>query len=755
MEEKILTKEMEEQKSIEVIDLKKEMAKDTKNDKEVEKVLEDKKLELSDEIPEKLISTYERERYLNSRYTSKNLSWLEFNQRIISMSEDLNKPILERLKFLSISASNLDEFIMVRYGSLLNKLDNIEDTITKYGISMRSEEKIVLHKLNNMKKRLESIFDNIKKELVDKHSIEIINKYPKGSKTVKKNVEKIFKDYIYSAITPIVFDQSRPFPFIKSNNNYIGVIIQDDITNSKVIGTIQIPNIKYRYFEIKGDDNKLYLMSIEDIILNNLSKLFINKNIISSCVFRLLRNSDIEVNTIDNDVFLTEEMKKTLRERELGEPVMLEITKHVNNSKSDNKAYKELTKVITKALDLNKNFVCKMSIVDISSVSKMKLKHIVLEDEIKFKPQIGESFIGERDIFSLIDKQDIVLHHPYESYDHVIQMIEQAAKDPDVLTIKQTLYRVSSKSPIIDALMKAAKSGKQVICLLEIKARFNEEENLNWASKLETAGCHIIYGVDNLKTHCKMTYIVRNSKKGLKTYCHLSTGNYNEITSKIYTDISYFTSDDKICNDVSKLFNTLTGFSEPRLKKIISAPHNMRNELISLIDKEIQASKDGKPCGINLKCNSIDDIEIIDKIYEASLAGVKVNIVVRGICCLRSCQEYSKNVTVKSVVGKFLEHSRIYSFISSNKIYIGSADLMERNLSRRFELLTPILDKECKEKVKNILNVFINDESAYILEDRTYKRLEGSVSSQDIFMNEARDVNKFKNINKIFIRKRK
>ncbi|MEI2419081.1 polyphosphate kinase 1, partial [Arthrospira platensis SPKY2] len=366
-----------------------------------------------------------------------------------------------------------------------------------------------------------------------------------------------------------------------------------------------------------------------------------------------------------------------------------------------------------------------------------------------------ESFIGENDIFSLLNKQDVVLHHPYESFDHITQMIEQAASDPNVLSIKQTLYRVSSNSPIMAALIKAAKSGKQVICLLEIKARFNEAENLMWADKLEQAGGHVIYGVDNLKTHCKMTMIVKNTKKGLKTYCHLSTGNYNEVTGRIYTDISYFTSNNKISSDVSKLFNTLTGFSEPRLKKLISAPHNMRHELMTLIDKEIVNCKEGKSCGIDIKCNSIDDIGIIDKLYEASQAGVKINIVVRGICCLRTGQEYSKNIMVKSIVGRFLEHSRIYSFKASNKIYIGSADLMERNISRRFELLTPISDSESKARVRSILDTFINDDTAYVLEDRTYRKLEGQNSSQDIFMSEAMNVNRYKNINKIFIRKRK
>lgn len=449
------------------------------NDTKVEEKSKADKKELSDPI-DRILKGKDKEDYNNSRYTAKDLSWIEFNKRILDVAKG-NKPLIERINFLSISASNLDEFNMVRYANLINKIDKEEQYHLKYGLSAKAEEKLISYEIKNMRNEQYSIFEDIKKELLDKHNIEIITK--SKSKKTKKNIAKIFDDYLYNAITPIVFDESRPFPFIKNKTIYIGVILRDKETGLKVIGTIQVPNIGIRYFEIKGETRN-YLIAVEDIILNNIHRLFINKEIVSTCVFRLLRNSDIDVNSVKDNTFLTEEMKNTLKKREQGEPIMLEMVRNKNDESS-----KELSKVIIKALDLNKKYIYKTKLVDISSISDIKTKHLNLEaDEEKFKPQIGESFIGDSDTFSLLDKQDVILHHPYESFDHVVQFLEQAASDPDVLAIKQTLYRVSKNSPIMAALIKAAKAGKQVTCLLEIKARFNEEENLAWADKLEQAG---------------------------------------------------------------------------------------------------------------------------------------------------------------------------------------------------------------------------------------------------------------------------
>lgn len=690
-----------------------------------------------------------KERYDNSRYISKDLSWIEFNKRVMGMAEDIDIPVMDRLRFLSISASNLDEFNSVRYGSLLNKVEDNPDSI-RYGLSVSNESKLVSCSIKTMRKDQLKIFNDIKID-IERAGIKIFNKSmmdkENGDKKIIKQIDSIFENYIYPAMTPIVFDESRPFPFIKNNTINVGAIVEDKNTSLKLIATMQVPDVGFRYIEIKDSESNPVLITIEELVLANLDKLFINKKIVTSCVYRLLRNSDIEVTNISNHKFLTEEMNEALKKREIGDPIMLEIT--------DTK--KELYKVITKALDIKKKHVNKTNFVGLATASKIKANKIDMNvlSEKKFKPQVGEMFVGENNTFDLLDKEDVLLHHPYESFDHIIKMLEEAAEDPNVVAIKQTLYRVSKNSPIVKALIKAAKSGKQVTCLLEVKARFNEEDNLKWAEQLENAGAHVIYGVDNLKTHCKMLMIVRNSKKGLKRYCHLSTGNYNEITGRIYTDISYFTSNNKICDDVTKLFNTLTGYSEPRLKKLISAPHNMRTDLYQLIDNEIALAKLNQECGIIIKCNSIDDVGMIDKLYEASEAGVKITLIVRGICCLRTQQEYSKNIRVISVVGRFLEHSRIYSFKASNEVYIGSADVMERNISRRFELLTPVVSKQCKDKVEKIIETFVSDDTCYELFDREYAKLTGDNSSQLTFMTEAEQANAYNNINKIYIRRRK
>lgn len=696
-----------------------------------------------------------------TRYASRELSWLKFNSRVLDIAKDPKTPLYERLRFVSITSSNLDEFMMVRLGALKNMITSENNTILCDGNHVELEYSLVSKGITSFIDDMRATYLNILKELEETKSVRVV-KYGKNglentnghTGRIRKFISNYFENKIYYSLTPIVFDESRPFPLVKNNTLNIAVLLEDE-TLGKLVGTMYVPSELPRFVEIKDKkipENEHFFISIEDIIRINLNKIFINKKIVSSCSYRVIRNTDIDV--MDNkNKFLADKMFETIKEREIGKPLRMEIST----------CKKELYKILQKAMELSKSDIIKTHTapVKLSTAHEINLKHIDGYEEMvypKFTPQIGEDLFSEPDIFEAMDEKDLVLHHPYDTFDHVVNMIQQASVNPDVLTIKQTLYRVSENSPIMEALIKAAKNGKQVTCLLEVKARFNEEDNLHWAERLEAAGGYVIYGVDNLKTHCKMTLIAKRTKKKIKTYCHLGTGNYNDVTSKIYTDISYFTTNTDICNDVAKLFNTITGFSEPRLKKIVSAPHNLRNEFNRLIDQEIQCAKEGKPAKIVAKCNSVNDIQIINKLYEASQAGVKVELIVRGVCCLKTGREYSKNITVKSIVGRYLEHSRIYQFENNkHSVYISSADLMTRNLDKRFEILIPIVNKISRTKIENILDTFRSDTTAYLLEGEDYVRDNNlnRVSSQEIFMSNANSVNKFKNVNKIYIRERK
>ena len=689
---------------------------------------------------------------VENKYQSREKSWIDFNNRILDLAINNEVPIKNRLDFLSIAGSNLDEFIMVRYASLKRSVES--DSF----ISINGQESEVLYSEINkevraMYKRFNDVYRNIKEELGGKYKTYFISPKQLNEKGIK-HIGKFFSTKLYSCLTPIVFDESRPFQIIQSKGLNIGVLLQDSY-GSKLVGTLQVPEMDERFVEIDssminteaesikslGDiSGRKWMLPIHSIILDNLKRLFIKKKILSSCVFRILRDADIYIES--KNKFLVDSMNETLRARKFGEPVVMEITK----------CNKGLLKVLQKAHRITKSNIIESTYVGFNTINKFKLEGSDISFN-SFTPQISEQLMADSDIFDAIDKKDIVLHHPYDSYDSVVDFIVQACNNPNVIAIKQTLYRVSKNSPIMKALIQAAKMGKHVTCLLEIKARFNEDENIHWAEQLERVGGHVIYGVDNLKTHCKMTLVVKKNKKhNLKTYCHIGTGNYNDVTSKIYTDISYLTSNKNICNDVTKLFNTLTGFSEPRMKHIISAPNQMRTELINLIDNEIKFAKEGKPASIKAKCNSINDKEIIDKLYDAARAGVKINLVVRGICCMQD----TENITIQSIVGRFLEHSRIYYFENSkHNIYIASADLMTRNLDKRFEIMVPILNKSNAKKVLDILNTFINDKSCscYNMVNGQYVPHTGKFieSSQYKFMEVANSM-KFKNMNKIYIR---
>lgn len=676
------------------------------------------------------------------KYDTRDLSWLKFNKRILELAEDRNIPLLERIKFLSITSSNLDEFTMVRIPKLIDKIESDPDQLNIMGKTPKKEFDKLTKDIDNFIDIQNSVLESLLIELQAEGIFIIKNKKeltPKG----KKFLKKYFEDKVLSLLTPLVFDNVRPFPLIANNTLYIGVIIDNNGEN--IFGTIQVPDID-RLIEIHDTslpEGIREFILLEDLIRINLDQIFVNKKIEKTCIYRVLRDYDYKV---DNDkVFLADEIKETLKRRQANDVLRLDI--------SGNK--KEFTKVLHKAIHISKNFINKTNSI-IDPTFGFLLADIKLTDEQrekllykKFSPQIGFDVLDEYDIFDKIDKNDIVLHHPYESYDTVIEFVKRASEDKDVMAIKQTLYRVSKDSPIMKALIKAAENGKHVTVLLEIKARFDEENNLAWANRLERAGGHVIYGVPDMKTHCKMCLVIKKTKKGnLEKYVHIGTGNYNEKNAKQYTDISILTSNNSITNDIEKLFNYITGFSEPNMRRISYSPNNLFPNLVKYIDTEIEAIKAGKQANIVIKVNGLTDKAIIDKLYEASDAGVKIELIVRGSCGIYP----TENISIKSIVGRFLEHSRIYYFKNTG-VFISSADLMERNLYHRIELLMPVLNKLTKARIMNILKVYQSDNSCFINKgDEGYIKLNEGVSSQETFMEEAIDNNNVGNISKIFSR---
>jgi polyphosphate kinase len=628
-------------------------------------------------------------------YINRESSWVDFNKRVLHQATRKVIPLLERLKFLGISASNIDEFIMVRFSSILNKLNKSEHDIA--GLNPEEEYRLILNKIKDFKILQNECYSKLSKKLLKKN-IHICNFIELNIKE-KEEVEKIFCKNIYPLLTPITYDTTKEFPTLKSKQLNIIVTLQDRLNpNFQVISLIPIENLD-RIYKINNEGTKFILL--EEIIFNFLHKIFINKKIVYCGCCRILREADIELDH-NRDIYIIDRMKQTLIQREFSKSIFIEVNENIP---------KYILKLLLKILDLEKTHVFKSNnILDLSFWASIPIKNLNYEYK-PFIPQYPEELIGEHDMFTAIENNDIILHHPYESFEAVVKFIEHAAEDKQVLAIKQTLYRVSSTdSPIVEALCRASENGKQVSVLLEIKARFDEDRNISLIEKLKLSGCKLIYGVEELKTHCKFSVVVRKTSKGIKIYSHLGTGNYNDKTSKIYTDLSYFTVKDKIGEDLITVFNILSGYSEPttEINKMYFSPYNLRSRLTECINREIQNVKKGKKGQITFKLNSLSDKDIIKKLYEASEEGVEINIFCRGIC---SMKPINKNIKIKSVIGRFLEHSRIYYFFNNGKtdLYMSSADLLTRNLDKRVELLIPLTDEEVKIKLLNILGKYFDD----------------------------------------------
>lgn len=680
-----------------------------------------------------------------NKFINRELSWLDFNRRVLSLSVDESVPLLERVNFLSISESNLDEFISVRFSEVVNKVSGklVKPDIT--GMGSESEYRLVNEDIISFKKEQQKSFECLKNDL-HKHGIQF-RTYKSLNARELKLVNRYYETDIFPVLTPISYDTTKDFPFLSTRKLNLCVFLQDVVAGGvTVLSIIPLDNIR-RFIMFESGDI-VNVLPIEELIYANLESLFVGKKVLNRGMLRILRDEDQRVSE-NADIYLVDRMKSTLLKRRYSTPLFMELT---------NTFTKEQIKLLQNVFEINKENLYISSFLDFG-----KLKEISKDDDKlkynKFTPQYPSELIGQKDIFSAINNGDILLHHPFDSYGTVVKFIEHASENDKVMAIKICLYRVSSQdSPIINALCKAAESGKQVSVLLELKARYDEYNNIILQDKLRASGCRVIFGLEDAKVHAKMCVVVKKSKKGLKIYSHVSTGNYNEVTANIYTDFSYFTKKEKIGLDLLNIFNSLSGFSEP-LKKLTTvsvAPYNIRSTLEHKIDNEIQNAKKGKPSFMIFKMNSLSDKHMINKIYEASEAGVQVRIICRGVC---SIKPINKNITIQSVVGRFLEHSRVYFFCDggNKSIYISSADLLKRNLSHRVELLIPIKDIDCKNKIIHVINMYIQDRknSFFMNKYGLYSRLDDrTFNVHGYFIDKAKQQYTLRNIPKVPINRK-
>ena len=674
-------------------------------------------------------------------FFNRELGWLEFNNRVLEEAKDDRNPLFERMKFISIVSSNLDEFFMVRVASLKDQVNVGFDKTDPAGLTPKQQLKRISQRTHSMlEEQYKCLNENLVPELKN-NGFKFINK-DNLSKTDIKVLEKYFINNVYPVLTPMAVDSGRPFPLILNKSLNIGLLVKDNNASDDeaIFATVQVPSVLPRLIEIpKKEKDFKRLILLEQVIDLFLDRLFTGKEILCSFPYRITRNADLGIHEEEAEDLLME-IEKSIKLRRWGSTIRIEV---------DYRMDKRLVEILKEELKVHKGEIYYINgPIDLTFIFDIIPKKGY--DELKFEKHVQQTPIdlfNEDDIFDAISKKNILLHHPYESFEPVVDFVRQASKDPSVLAIKQTLYRVSGDSPIVKALSEAADRGKQVTVLVELKARFDERNNINWAKKLEKSGCHVIYGLVGLKTHSKITLVVRREEDKIKRYVHIGTGNYNDITAKFYTDLGLFTCSEYFGADASAIFNMLSGYSEPpELFKLDIAPLNLRQRFNELIHNEIENAKQGKKSKIIAKMNSLVDPDIIKELYRASYYGVEIELIVRGICCLRpNIPKVSENITVNSIVGRFLEHSRIYYFYNegNEKIFISSADLMPRNLNRRVEIFCPIEDKRIKKRIKSILKIILNDtektriltsEGIYIPIDKEGKFV---LNSQEFFVNKV------------------
>lgn len=698
-------------------------------------------------------------------YINRELSWLEFNKRVLKEAKTRDVKLFERLKFLAITASNLDEFFMVRVASLKDMVAagyNKEDISGLTPKKQLEEISLRSHEFTDMQYR---IYNTSLRPELSKAGLRIITKHEKLSESEAFYLDNYFKDSIYPVLTPMAVDASRPFPLISNKSLNIAALIKRKegswykakpvkqknkkkdnykgyVGEELDFAVVKVPSVLPRVIEIPekySSKAERSLIFLEELIEKHIDMLFLNYDVIAMHPFRIMRNAELDLDEEDA-ADLLEEIKKGLKNRRRGEAIRLDVEKGID---------KRLLRILKKELELTGSDIFYVKgALDLRVLADIyKLEGLEEFKNPVYKPAPVKKLSNEDDIFTNIKRSDILLSHPYQSFDHVTEFVRAAAYDKDVLAIKQTLYRVSGNSPIIEALEKAAEQGKQVTVLVELKARFDEENNINWAKKLEKAGCHVIYGLLGLKVHSKITLVLRKEETGIREYVHLATGNYNDSTAKLYTDFGMFTCRQEIGQDAIAFFNMLSGYSKPQgFNKLIVAPIWMKDTFIKKIEDLTCESLKGKKTRIVAKMNSLSDKDIIPALYRASMAGVSIDLIVRGICCLKpGIKGVSDNIKVRSIIGNFLEHARVFCFAveEEEEIYLGSADWMYRNLEKRVEIVFPVEDENIKSEIRHYLDLQLSDNmKSHILDcEGEYKKVKNrgkdKISAQDILSKEA------------------
>jgi polyphosphate kinase len=654
--------------------------------------------------------------------TDREISWLSFDQRVLELAEDTSVPLLERVRFLAISSSNLDEFFMVRVATLMSKIENNVSTPNVAGYRPLELLELISTKVNELVSRQTETLQSSILPALKQQGIEFVT-WQELDEAERVYTGKLFQDRIFPVLTPLAVDPTHPFPYISGLSLNLAVIVKNPATNEEFFARVKVPEVLPRFIATAKIGSTRFL-PLEDLIAIHLQELFPGMIIEDHYTFRVTRNQDIELEDEETEDLLVTLEQELLRRR-FGPPVRLEIEAGVDE---------KLVKQLAQQLGIgDKNIFSVQAPLNLTSLNKIADLDF---PDLKFESfrsrtvqALSEVESGDSDMFfAAIRQGEVLLHHPYESFtSSVVHFLQNAAQDPAVLAIKQTLYRTSGDSPIIEALIEAAEAGKQVVAVIEIRARFDEQANVRWARKLEAAGVHVVYGLMGLKTHAKLSLVVRDEPQGIRRYCHIGTGNYNPKTARLYEDLGLLSADVELTEDLTRLFNQLSGFApQSTYSRLLVAPRTLRSGLIEKIDREIEHAKNSRPAGIQFKLNSILDEGFVAKLYEASQAGVKIELLIRGICAVQpGIKGVSENITVKSILGRFLEHSRIYHFINAgqDEYWIGSADLMGRNLDRRVESLVLIQRKEHMTRLQGLLDLGLSEEtSSWELKETTWTR---------------------------------
>jgi len=669
------------------------------------------------------------------QFINRELSSLAFNQRILEEAQDKDNPLLERGKFAAIVSSNLDEFFMVRVATIRDQLLAGLDEPDEAGLTPQQVWEQISIQVHQMMADLYSCYGRSLRPSLKRENIQL-TKGKKLDLAQEEFLAAYFHRGIYPVLTPMVVDSSRPFPLLLNRSLNIAVLLANQENEDEpIFATVQVPAVLDRLVAVPAEDSKTCLVFLEEIIKKYIQTLFAGHRILAMGCYRITRNADLSLDE-EGAEDLLEAIEQSIKQRKWGEVVRLEYEKGLNAV---------LLARLIEELEVPEGGVYEINgPLDLTLLFKVgTLKEMEHLRYPQLRPQLSSEFRAEDNYFAVIANRDIMVHHPYESFQPVVELVQKAAEDPHVLAIKQVLYRVSGNSPIIAALAQAAENGKQVTVLLELKARFDEENNITWAKRLEKAGCHVIYGIKGLKTHAKVLLIVRDEEDGIKRYVHLGTGNYNDVTAQLYVDLGLFTSNAYMGADASALFNMLSGYSHlGQLYKLAVAPVTLRQKLMQLLQQEIEHARKGRKAHVIIKVNSLLDQPFIEALYDASCAGVEIDLIVRGICCLKpDVLGMSENIRVRSIVGRFLEHSRIFYFNNDGEknMYLSSADLMPRNLDRRIELLFPVEDEKNRIRLISILDAYLKDTvKARILKNnglycRVDKRGKPIFDSQDYF----------------------